>query len=154
MIPDNQLARGIQSKSVLNQKIDKIYFFHRIIRNVCKKESSNSEQAKYFAPNLITIFLYTFQMILSPRNLEFCFTKKCKKIGKLFLHTFQGLFLFNDVQGKKMHQNRSKKNMLGGLRPQAPDAFGLNPPGQLVIGYHWLAFLNQVLKQLKRPCPK
>ena len=43
--------------------------------------------------------------------------------------------------------------MLGGLRPphtppgarpQAPDAFGLNLPGQLVIGYHWLAFLNQL----------
>ena len=31
-----------------------------------------------------------------------------------------------------------------GLRPQAPDAFGLNPPTQLVLGYHWLAFLNQV----------
>ena len=33
--------------------------------------------------------------------------------------------------------------MSGGLRPQASDAFGLNPPSQLVIGYHWLTFLNQ-----------
>ena len=36
-----------------------------------------------------------------------------------------------------------------GLRTQAPDAFELNRPGQLVIGYHWLAFLNQVGKYLK-----
>ena len=34
-----------------------------------------------------------------------------------------------------------------GLRPQAPNGFGLNPTSQLVIGYHYLAFLNQVLKQ-------
>ena len=27
-------------------------------------------------------------------------------------------------------------------------AFGLNPPSQLVIGYHWLAFLNLVHKNL------
>ena len=25
----------------------------------------------------------------------------------------------------------------------APDAFGLNPPSQLLIGYHWLPILNQ-----------
>ena len=31
---------------------------------------------------------------------------------------------------------------------KAPDAFGLNHPSQLVIGYHWLAFLNQVRKYL------
>ena len=30
----------------------------------------------------------------------------------------------------------------------ATDASGLNPPTQLVIGYHWLAFLNQVRKNL------
>ena len=29
-----------------------------------------------------------------------------------------------------------------GHRTQAPDAFRLNPPSQLVIEYHWLAFLN------------
>ena len=33
-----------------------------------------------------------------------------------------------------------------GLRPQALKAFGLNPHSQLVIGYHWLAFLHQVRK--------
>ena len=32
-----------------------------------------------------------------------------------------------------------------GFRPQVPAAFRLNPPSQLVLGYHWLAFLNQVL---------
>ena len=34
------------------------------------------------------------------------------------------------------------------LRPQALDAFGLNPHSQLVAGFHWLAFLNQVRKNL------
>ena len=29
---------------------------------------------------------------------------------------------------------------------QAQDVFGLNRPSQLVIGHHWLAFLNQVRK--------
>ena len=38
-----------------------------------------------------------------------------------------------------------------GFRPQAPDAFGLNPPSQLVLGYHWLAFVNQVHKTFKSP---
>ena len=52
------------------------------------------------------------------------------------------------------HQNQSKKMMLGrlhppntwvrgGLFPQEPDAFVFNLPNQLVIGYHWLAFLNR-----------
>ena len=35
-----------------------------------------------------------------------------------------------------------------GLRPWTPHAFGLNPPTQLVIGYHWFAFLNQIRKNL------
>ena len=35
-----------------------------------------------------------------------------------------------------------------GLRFQASNNFGLNPTSQLVIGYHWLAFLNQVRKNL------
>ena len=35
-----------------------------------------------------------------------------------------------------------------GHRSQAPNAFGLKPPSQLVIGYHWLAFLSQVKKNL------
>ena len=29
------------------------------------------------------------------------------------------------------------------------DSFGLNPHSQLVIGYRWLAFMNQVRKQSK-----
>ena len=33
---------------------------------------------------------------------------------------------------------------LQGLRPQGPDRFGLNPPSQLIIRYHWLAVLDQV----------
>ena len=38
-----------------------------------------------------------------------------------------------------------------GLRPQTPAAFGLYPPNQLIIRYHWLAFLNQVCKNSKSP---
>ena len=38
----------------------------------------------------------------------------------------------------------TKKVKLMGLRSQASDYFGLNLPSQLVIGYHWLASLNQV----------
>ena len=37
----------------------------------------------------------------------------------------------------------------GRLRLQAPDDYVLNPGSQLVIGYHWLEFLNQVLTQSK-----
>ena len=37
------------------------------------------------------------------------------------------------------------------LRPQAPNAFGLNRPSQLILGYHWLAFLNQVWNNLSSP---
>ena len=36
-------------------------------------------------------------------------------------------------------------------RPRAPDAFGLNLPIDLVIGYHRLAFLNQVRKLFQVP---
>ena len=39
-----------------------------------------------------------------------------------------------------------KEILWGELRLQAPDAYGLNPPNQLVIGIHWLALLNQVRK--------
>ena len=35
--------------------------------------------------------------------------------------------------------------------PPGPDAFVLNPTSQLDIGYHWLAYLNQVCKNLQVP---
>ena len=38
--------------------------------------------------------------------------------------------------------------MLGVLRPQALNTFGLNPTIELVIGFHWLPFLNQVRKKI------
>ena len=38
-----------------------------------------------------------------------------------------------------------------GVRPLATDAFGLNPPSQLVIGNRWVAFLNQVRKASRPP---
>ena len=44
------------------------------------------------------------------------------------------------VEGFAPHTPRRR------LLPPAPDAFGLDPPSQLVLEYHWLAFLNQVHK--------
>ena len=54
----------------------------------------------------------------------------------------------SETFAKIMHQNRIKKVLLVGLRPLASDCFQLIPPNQQVIGYHWLAFLNQVRKNL------
>ena len=39
------------------------------------------------------------------------------------------------------------------LHPPALDAFELNLPSQLVIRYHWFAFLIEVLKNLSNPRP-
>ena len=56
---------------------------------------------------------------------------------------------------KDFHQNQSIQKMYGrGFRPQAPDAFRLNPPSQLVICYHCLEFLNQVRKESKTQSSK
>ena len=48
-----------------------------------------------------------------------------------------------------------KKIISGGPVPlnlcQTPDISGLNPPNQLLIGYHWLAFQNKVRKNILRP---
>ena len=41
---------------------------------------------------------------------------------------------------------KNKQNRIKNIRPQASAVFGLHPPSQLVIGYHWLAFLSQVRK--------
>ena len=38
------------------------------------------------------------------------------------------------------------------LPPKSPSLWCLNPPNQLVIGYHWLAFLNHECK--KNVCPR
>ena len=63
---------------------------------------------------------------------------------------------------KKFYQNRSKFFLgkissiyffvLRGWRcKQELDAFELNLHSQLVIGYHWLTFLNQLCRNLIRP---
>ena len=53
------------------------------------------------------------------------------------------------IQKKRLRQGVPPKLFVSvGSPAQAPDAFGLNPPSQLVIGNHWLAFLNQVRKNL------
>ena len=39
----------------------------------------------------------------------------------------------------------------GSPTPRPRMLFGLNAPSQLVIGYHWLAFENQIRKNLYVP---
>ena len=53
------------------------------------------------------------------------------------------------MQNKYSPKSKQKEFMLRGLRPKAPNCFGLNPFCQLVIGYHWLAFLKQIHKNRK-----
>ena len=50
---------------------------------------------------------------------------------------------------KNVHQNRSKEKLFNGVPPPGLEAFRWNPPSQLFIGYHWLAFLNQVRNHSK-----
>ena len=38
-----------------------------------------------------------------------------------------------------------------GLCPHTLGAFGLNLPSQVVIGYHWLEFLNQIRRNFHFP---
>ena len=94
------------------------------------------------------LFLHTSQMILSKNKILFTKKKLLKTFFNIFFSTF--FFTYNHLKRmqKKIHKNRSKKKDVRKalLRAQAPDAFGLNTR-QLVIGYHWLSFLNQVLKQ-------
>ena len=43
----------------------------------------------------------------------------------------------------------SEKKYGNRTSPPGPECFGLNLPSQLVIGYRWLAFVNQFPKNLK-----
>ena len=105
------------------------------------------------------------------RGKKFSLKRKSKTFSTNFC--FRNFFLLKSLETyakKTFHQNRSKKIMLRGLRSskplgswgvfsphnphrgpccQAPAAFGLNPPSQLVIGYHWLTLLNQVHHESK-----
>ena len=69
-----------------------------------------------------------------------------KKFVEIFFDKYFFCLKSTQSYAKKNHQNQSRKKIiLGGLSPQAPDAFGLNLPSQLVIGYHWLAFPDHSL---------
>ena len=54
-------------------------------------------------------------------------------------------FLYNYNFDRKMVKIRKKlklnENLKNYRNAQQTDAFGLNSPSQLVIGYHWLALL-------------
>ena len=41
--------------------------------------------------------------------------------------------------------NHGSSYIVNDMQSLGPDAFGFNPPTQLVIGYHWLRFLNSSL---------
>ena len=58
-----------------------------------------------------------------------------------FVPKFRNLFIL----GRRHVHPPKCPIFVGGLRPQAPHTFGLNPSSQLVHGYHWLAFLNRLL---------
>ena len=73
----------------------------------------------------------------------FCL-KIFKRIIVFLFYCFCYLFIFtfaplNPTVGRDLGSHRR-------LHPQAPNIFVLNPPSQLVIGYCWLMFLNQVRK--------
>ena len=61
-----------------------------------------------------------------------------KKLSKILWTFF--FFLKSSETYWKIFSWKAKKIMLEGLRPQAQVAFGLNPPSQLVLRYHWLVF--------------
>ena len=102
------------------------FFFLDSSETYAKNIPSKSEQTKFFCSDSGAIVLHTFQMILRKKN---CLEKNVKEI---FFFPF---FCVRDFCPHTPHR---------GLRFQAPDAFRLSSPSQLVIGYHWLAILNSV----------
>ena len=96
---------------------------------------------------------------------------------KLFFHNFFLLKIVFNVYKKWSIKPEQKINCWGGSVPPKPSSsmpsgcaprrqpilnwipliespFELNPLTQLVIGYHWLPFLNQVHKELKKQSSK
>lgn len=81
--------------------------------------------------------------------LRFCLRLDSKKMKKKFRWKKNvGNFSFFKIGAKDNWEKKFNFFVLLGLHPLAPDVFGLNARSQLVIGYQWLAFLNQVLKNL------
>ena len=82
------------------------------------------------------------------------FTGEMRNEGKIIFPVY-AIFSFSDIVDFVL-KFRRRKIIFGGLRPlkppafvgsftsQALDVFELNPPRQLVLEHHWLAFLNQV----------
>ena len=56
---------------------------------------------------------------------------------------------FIKIREKNVGRKSSKNILCYEALPQAPDAFGLNSPSQLVIGYHWLALTKSENKNSK-----
>ena len=54
-----------------------------------------------------------------------------------------------NVCKKKVIKIGAKKKFVRKALPPSSEIFRLNPHSQLVIGYHWLTFLNHVCKQSK-----
>ena len=69
----------------------------------------------------------------------------CSDFGDIFFADVKTFFFFE----KKFRIFFWGKKKLTSFLCSITDAFGLKPHNQLVIGYHRLAFLNQVLKKIK-----
>ena len=143
---ESRKKRFLKIKSVLNFT-EKSYRINRIFWNICKNKNLS---------------------ILTIKKLQFFLSNLIHNVGALLLRIIWNVCKKNVIKigvkniGKKLNiffvSGRAPK-LPGswGLRlphpnrviiPQAPDAFGFHSPSHLVIGYHSLAFLNQVRKNL------
>jgi len=94
--------------------------------------------------NLFSDFYLVFELWNKNSNLIKMIKKnvpedeQCFEMYLCILWTVVRFLIFDGT-----YTNSEKKIVLGAL---SSDPIVLNPPSQLVIGYHWLAFLNQVRK--------
>ena len=64
-----------------------------------------------------------------------------------FVPKFRKKFILGGLRPPKppvLIENVAPHTTLQGLHPQVPDAYGLKTTSQLVLWYHWIAFLYQV----------
>ena len=97
----------------------------------CVSEDSKQMKKSFAEKKNLTNFL--LKIICNVCNL------KKIKIGVKFFFV-RGLLLGLPIPGS------------WGLRHHAPDAFTLNPPSYPVIGYHWLASMNEVCRESRKHC--
>ena len=105
--------------------------------------------------NFLILAIFSFWDMVNLNHLVDCFFyhKRCAMLGnkffgssKLFVANFRfwDMVVALNIRSELVWEldEFRQKIILTGLHPQAPDSSRLNPPSQLIIGYHWLAFLN------------